>query len=205
MPETTMPETTMPEITKIERRDAVRRILANRGETIVVCGLGSSTYDVFAAGDDDRNFYLWGAMGGAVMIGLGLAIAQPDKPVLVITGDGEALMGMGALASVAAQNPKNLTIIVLDNAHFVETGMQPSHTAHGVELAEVATACGFESTQTIVDYDLLDAYSNTPNAANGPRLAVVKITTDNPDRALPNLDGIYIKNRLRSSLGFQPV
>ncbi|MCH1426409.1 MAG: thiamine pyrophosphate-dependent enzyme, partial [Alphaproteobacteria bacterium] len=86
----------MPETTKIERRDAVRRILANRGETIVVCGLGSSTYDVFAAGDDDRNFYLWGAMGGAVMIGLGLAIAQPDKPVLVITGDGEALMGMGA-------------------------------------------------------------------------------------------------------------
>jgi thiamine pyrophosphate-dependent acetolactate synthase large subunit-like protein len=200
-----MPETTMTLTTKIERRDAVRRILTNRGETIIVCGLGSSTYDVFAAGDDDRNFYLWGAMGGAVMIGLGLAIAQPDKPVLVITGDGEALMGMGALASVAAQNPKNLTIIVLDNAHFGETGMQPSHTAHGVELAEVATACGFESTQTIVDYDSLDAYSNTPNAANGPRLAVVKITTNNPDRALPNLDGIYIKNRLRSSLGFQPV
>ena len=139
-----MPETTMTLTTKIERRDAVRRILANRGETIVVCGLGSSTYDVFAAGDDDRNFYLWGAMGGAVMIGLGLAIAQPDKPVLVITGDGEALMGMGALASVAAQNPKNLTIIVLDNAHFGETGMQRSHTALGVELAEVATACGFE-------------------------------------------------------------
>ena len=200
-----MPETTMTLTTKIERRDAVRRILANRGETIVVCGLGSSTYDVFAAGDDDRNFYLWGAMGGAVMIGLGLAIAQPDKPVLVITGDGEALMGMGALASVAAQNPKNLTIIVLDNAHFGETGMQLSHTAHGVELADVATACGFESSQTIVDYDSLDAYSNTPNAANGPRLAVVKITTDNPERALPNLDGIYIKNRLRSSLGFQPV
>ena len=192
-------------ITKIERRNAVRQILANRGETIVVCGLGSSTYDVFAAGDDDRNFYLWGAMGGAVMIGLGLAIAQPDKPVLVITGDGEALMGMGALASVAAQNPKNLTIIVLDNGHFGETGMQPSHTAHGVELAGVATACGFESTQTIIDYDSLEAYSNTPNAANGPRLAVVKITTDNPDRALPNLDGIYIKNRLRRSLGFQPV
>ena len=139
-----MPETTMTLTTKIERRDAVRRILANRGESIVVCGLGSSTYDVFAAGDDDRNFYLWGAMGGAVMIGLGLAIAQPDKPVLVITGDGEALMGMGALASVAAQNPKNLTIIVLDNAHFGETGMKPSHTALGVELAEVATACGFE-------------------------------------------------------------
>ena len=66
----------MTDNTNIERRKAVRRILANRGETLVVCGLGSSTYDVFAAGDDDRNFYLWGAMGGAVMIGLGLAIAR---------------------------------------------------------------------------------------------------------------------------------
>ena len=189
----------------IERRQAVRKILTNRGETLVVCGLGSSTYDVFAAGDNERNFYLWGAMGGAVMIGLGLAIAQPDKPVLVITGDGEALMGLGALASVAAQKPNNLTIIVLDNAHFGETGMQPSHTGHGVDLAKIANGCGFKYSTNITDYDTLDAFSNTPNAANGPRFAVVKITTNNPDRALPNLDGVYIKNRVRSSLGIQPV
>jgi len=179
--------------------------LPTGGETIVVCGLGSSTYDVFAAGDDDRNFYLWGAMGGAVMIGLGLAVAQPDKPVVVITGDGEALMGLGALASVAAQKPDNMTIIVLDNAHFGETGMQPSHTGHGVDLTEIANGCGFNNSQTITDYDALDAFSNILNAANGPRFAVVKITTDNPDRALPNLDGVYIKNRVRSSLGIQPV
>ena len=190
---------------KIERRQAVCKLLANRAETLVVCGLGSSTYDVFAAGDDDRNFYLWGAMGGAVMIGLGLAIAQPDTPVLVVTGDGEALMGMGALASVAAQKPDNLTIVVLDNTHFGETGMQLSHTGHGVDLTEIANGCGFRNSQTITDYDALDAFSNTLNKANGPRFAVVKITTDNPDRALPNLDGVYIKNRVRSSLGIQPV
>ena len=195
----------MTDNTNIERRQAVRRLLANRGETLVVCGLGSSTYDVFAAGDDDRNFYLWGAMGGAVMIGLGLAIAQPEKPVMVITGDGEALMGLGALASVAAQKPDNMTIIVLDNAHFGETGMQLSHTGHGVDLTEIANGCGFNNSQTITDYDALDAFSNIPNAANGPRFAVVKIITDSPDRALPNLDGVYIKNRLRSSLGIQPV
>ena len=195
----------MTEETNIGRRQAVCKLLANRGETVVVCGLGSSTYDVFAAGDEDRNFYLWGAMGGAVMIGLGLAIAQPDTPVMVITGDGEALMGLGALASVATQKPDNLTIIVLDNAHFGETGMQPSHTGHGVDLTEIAKGCGFSSSQTINDYDALDALSNTPNAANGPRFAVIKITTDNPDRALPNLDGVYIKNRVRSSLGIQPV
>ena len=195
----------MTDNTNIERRQAVSRILANRGETLVVCGLGSSTYDVFAAGDNDRNFYLWGAMGGAVMIGLGLAVARPDKPVLVITGDGEALMGLGALASVATQNPDNLTIIVLDNAHFGETGMQLSHTGHGVDLTEIANGCGFNNSQTITDYEALDAFSNIPKAANGPRFAVVKITTDNPDRALPNLDGVYIKNRMRSSLGIQPV
>ena len=195
----------MTDNTTIERRQAVRRILANRSETLVVCGLGSSTYDVFAAGVDDRNFYLWGAMGGAVMIGLGLAIAQPDTPVMVITGDGEALMGLGALASVAAQKPDNMTIIVLDNAHFGETGMQPSHTGHGVDLTEIANGCGFNNSQTITDYDALDAFSNIPNAATGPRFAVVKINTDNPNRALPNLDGVYIKNRVRSSLGIQPV
>ncbi len=195
----------MTDDTKIDRRQAVRKLLANRGKTVVICGLGSSTYDVFAAGDDDRNFYLWGAMGGAVMIGLGLAIAQPDTPVLVITGDGEALMGLGALASVAAQKPNNLTIIVLDNAHYGETGMQPSHTGHGVDLTQIAKGCGFNSSQTIADYGALDALSNTLHAANGPRFAVVRITTDNPDRALPNLDGVYIKNRVRNSLGIRPV
>ena len=195
----------MTDDTNIGRRQAVCKLLAKRGETLVVCGLGSSTYDVFAAGDDDRNFYLWGAMGGAVMIGLGLAIAQPDTPVLVITGDGEALMGLGALASVAAQKPDNLTIVVLDNTHFGETGMQLSHTGHGVNLTEIANGCGFSNSQTITDYGALDAFSNIPNEASGPRFAVVKITTDNPDRALPNLDGVYIKNRVRSSLGIKPV
>ena len=114
-------------------------------------------------------------------------------------------MGLGALASVAAQKPDNLTIIVLDNAHFGETGMQPSHTGHGIDLTKVASGCGFNNSQTISDYDSLDAFSNTPNAANGPRFVVVKITTDNPERALPNLDGVYIKNRVRGSLGIQPV
>jgi thiamine pyrophosphate-dependent acetolactate synthase large subunit-like protein len=144
-------------------------------------------------------------MGGALMIGLGFAIAQPSIPVIVITGDGEALMGMGAFASVAAKKPKNLSVVILDNAHFGETGMQPSHTAHGVELADVAAACGFNATQTIVDYKSLNAFSNRSNETNGPRLAVVKITTENPDRVLPNLDGVYIKTRFRSSLGIQPI
>ena len=188
----------------IERRKAVEHLLRDRGNMLVVCGLGSSTYDVYAAGDHHANFYLWGAMGGAVMIGLGLALAQPDRQVMVITGDGEALMGVGALASVAVQNPDNLSIVVLDNGHFGETGMQKSHTSHGVDLAEIATGCGFNSTQTIYDYEALDAFTNLPNQPSGPRLAVVKITTENPPRALPNVDGVYIKTRFRELLGHAP-
>ena len=194
----------MPQKVKIKRRAAVEHLLQNRGDRLVVCGLGSSTYDVFAAGDHDANFYLWGAMGGAVMIGLGLAIAEPDRQVMVITGDGEALMGVGAFATAAAQKPSNLSIVILDNEHFGETGMQKSHTSHGVDLAEIAKGCGFLSSQTIYDYDTLIAFNNLSNDQAGPRLAVIKITSDNPSRSLPNVDGIYIKTRFRRWLGHYP-
>ncbi len=113
----------------LERRSVVSALLAGRKDAIVVGGLGASTYDIAAAGDHDRNFYLWGAMGGAVMIGLGVALAQPKLPVVVITGDGEMLMGMGSLATVGLQKPGNLTIMVLDNEVYGETGGQASHTA----------------------------------------------------------------------------
>ena len=113
----------------LDRRSVVSSLLAGRKDAIVVGGLGASTYDIAAAGDHARNFYLWGAMGGAVMIGLGLALAQPKLPVVVITGDGEMLMGMGSLATVGLQKPANLTIVVLDNESYGETGGQVSHTA----------------------------------------------------------------------------
>ncbi|HEY5128846.1 MAG TPA: thiamine pyrophosphate-dependent enzyme, partial [Bradyrhizobium sp.] len=111
----------------LDRRSVVSSLLANRKDAIAVGGLGASTYDIAAAGDHDRNFYLWGAMGGAVMIGLGIALAQPTLPVVVITGDGEMLMGIGSLATVGLQQPKNLTILVLDNEVYGETGGQASH------------------------------------------------------------------------------
>ena len=120
------------------RRSVVAALLAARKETIVVGGLGASTYDIAAAGDRDRNFYLWGAMGGAVMIGLGLALAKPEIPVVVITGDGELLMGMGSLATVGLQKPGNLTIVVLDNECYGETGGQASHTAGTVDFVGIA-------------------------------------------------------------------
>src|SRR3954470_7976751 len=115
----------------LARRDAVAALLGARKDLLVVTGLGSPTYDVHAAGDRDDNYYLWGAMGGAALIGLGLAQAQPQKRVMVVTGDGEQLMAFGSLATIAVARPKNLDLIVLDNQHFGETGMQPSHTGKG--------------------------------------------------------------------------
>ena len=114
-------------------------------------GLGSCTWDAFAAGDDDRNFYLWGAMGGAAMIGLGLALAKPNARVAVITGDGEMLMGMGSLATIGVQKPNNLAIVVFDNGLYGETGMQESHTSGGVDLLEVARGCGIERVIDVED------------------------------------------------------
>src|SRR5207244_5490352 len=119
----------------LDRRAAVAALLEDRGELLVVSGLGSPTYDVHAAGDSDANFYLWGAMGSAALIGLGLAQAQPTRRVLVITGDGEQLMGLGGLATIAVAAPKNLAIAVIDNGHYGETGMQLSHTGRGLDIA----------------------------------------------------------------------
>lgn len=187
----------------LDRREAVARLLAGRDrDLLVVTGLGSPAYDVMAAGDDDRNFYLWGAMGGAAMVGLGLAKAQRDKSVLVITGDGEAMMGLGALATIAVQKPPNLTIVVLDNGRFGETGMQASHTGLGVEIDRVAASLGFAWTQAIADLADLDALREKIAARTGPGLAVVKVKAENPPRVLPPRDVVHLKNRFRAALGF---
>ncbi len=124
----------------LDRREFVQKLLVDRKDLLVVSGLGSPTYDVAACGDHPLNFYLWGAMGGAAMIGLGLALAQPSLRVLVLTGDGEALMGLGSLATIGVKRPVNLAIVVLDNQHYGETGMQPSHTRAGIDLVAVAKA-----------------------------------------------------------------
>ncbi|WP_316177435.1 thiamine pyrophosphate-dependent enzyme [Bradyrhizobium sp. SZCCHNRI1009] len=186
----------------LDRRAAVKALLQDRGDLLVVSGLGSSSYDVFAAGDHDANFYLWGAMGGAAMIGLGLALAQPSRPVAVITGDGEQLMALGSLATSAAKRPRNLAIVVLDNAHFGETGMQMSHSGLGANLELIATGAGFPSVSTIEDGAALAAFRPKLHALSGPHFARVAISTDHVDRALPARDGVFLKNRFRGHLGF---
>ncbi len=160
----------------LDRRHVVAGLLAERKDAIVVGGLGASTYDIAAAGDHDRNFYLWGAMGGAVMIGLGMALAQPKLPVVVITGDGEMLMGMGSLATVGLQKPGNLTIVVLDNEVYGETGGQASHTAGTADLVGVARACGIADARSLATLAEIEAFARSMHdVARGPRFARIKI------------------------------
>ena len=131
----------------LHRRDVVSLLLKDRDGLLVVAGLGSTAWDVTAAGDSPLNFPLWGAMGNAAMFGLGLALAQPKRRVLVLTGDGEMLMGLGSLATIGTQRPRNLSVVVIDNERYGETGMQRTHTAAGVDLAKVAKGCGIKSFQ----------------------------------------------------------
>jgi thiamine pyrophosphate-dependent acetolactate synthase large subunit-like protein len=190
----------------LERRSVVAHLLAERKEAIVVSGLGASTYDIAAVGDHERNFYLWGAMGGAVMIGLGLALAQPKLPVVVITGDGEMLMGMGSLATVGLQKPENLTIIVLDNEVYGETGGQASHTAAVADLVGVARACGIADARSIATMAEIEAFApEVQNVSHGPRFASIKIDSANLERVLASRDGTFVMNRIRSALGFSPI
>ncbi|EWY36243.1 aldehyde dehydrogenase [Skermanella stibiiresistens SB22] len=189
----------------LDRREVVRRLLADRQDLLVVTGLGSASYDVMAAGDHDNNYYLWAAMGSAAMVGLGLATAQPGKSVLVITGDGEMLMGFGALATIALRRPANLTIAVLDNGHFGETGMQESHAGRGISLDKVAASCGFSWTGEITEMAGVDALKARVAARDGLKLATLKIKPENLPRVLPPRDGVHIKNRFRAALGYQPI
>jgi thiamine pyrophosphate-dependent acetolactate synthase large subunit-like protein len=190
---------------ELQRRDAVAALLKRRGDALVVTGLGSPTYDVHAAGDRDDNYYLWGAMGGAALVGLGLALAQPKRRVLVITGDGEQLMAVGGLATIATARPRNLTIVVIDNQHYGETGMQASHTGKGIDLAKIAAANGFASATTLRSMAEVEELGGMlADPAAGPRLFVLKVAADSPPRSMPFRDAVFIKNRFRGHLGLLP-
>ena len=190
----------------LERRSVVSGLLTERKDAIVVGGLGASTYDIAAAGDHDRNFYLWGAMGGAVMIGLGIALARPKLPVVVITGDGEMLMGIGSLATVGLQKPGNLTIVVLDNEVYGETGGQASHTAATVDLVGVARSCGITDARIIATMADIEAFApSIQGVSSGPRFVSIKIDSANLERVLSSRDGTFIVTRIRGALGFGPI
>lgn len=185
----------------VNRRAFVSQLLKAVPDALVVTGLGSPSYDVFAAGDRDQNFYLWGAMGGSTSLALGLALAQPERSVVAITGDGEQLMGIGSLGTVGVKKPANLTLVVLDNGHFGETGMQRSHSSLGTSLVAVAKGFGIADAFEVDDLDAVGAIARRINAREGTAFAQVFIDPDEPPRALPPRDGVFVKNRFRAALG----
>src|SRR5262245_58062109 len=190
----------MEEEDKLLRRATVARILTDRGDMLVVTGLGSPTYDCAAAGDHPLNFYLWGAMGSAVTVGLGLALAQPKRRVLVVTGDGEMLMGLGALATAAAKKPDNLAITVIDNEHYGAIVMVRTHRSSAVDLAGSASTCGFRQTATVRQVSELAGAVAMLHTAKGPVLVVLKVSSARDPLVLPPWDGPFLKSRFRQAL-----
>jgi thiamine pyrophosphate-dependent acetolactate synthase large subunit-like protein len=184
----------------LDRRTVMGRLLEDRGELIVTTGLGATAWDLASLSDSPLDFPLWGAMGGAVMFGLGLALAQPERRVVVFTGDGEALMGLGALSTVAVARPGNLSVVVMDNERYGETGSQRTHTASGVDLEGVARACGFVHTVTVTTEGQLDRLRGDLHTLDGPLLAVVKVALTPDPMTLPPRDGTFLKNRMRAAL-----
>ena len=183
----------------LDRRAVTDAMLKARGDALIVAGLGSSCYDAGTA-DHPNTFYLWGGMGAAAMMGLGLALAQPSRRVVVITGDGEMLMGFGAFATIGAKRPNNLSVVVIDNEHYSETGMQATHTHKGVSLAGVAKACNFPSSETI--YTEQELAADIPKLFGGSELMfrAVKVNTQRYPMTIRLRDGAHIKNRFRENL-----
>lgn len=190
---------------KIQRRPFVAELLKRRGNALVIPGLGSPTWDTFAAGDSPEYLYSWGGMGLAVPTALGVALAQPSRRVLALTGDGEMMMGIGSLAVVADQNPQNLTILVLDNEHFGETGRQTGLTGNKADLTAVARGFGIERTMTVTEQGKVGELAEFLFQGQGPALAVAKIALSEDPWRLPEKDGGTIAHRFRVALGVERV
>ncbi len=184
----------------LERRELVKSLLADRGDLLVVSGLGAPTYDVAAAGDHPLNFYLWGAMGGAAMIGLGLALAKPERHVAVITGDGEMLMGLGSFATIGVKEPANLAIVVLDNRRYGETGMQASHTEWGIDLVGVAKACRFPTALGLDNKAEIEGARKLLRSRRGPTFIQARVDAADVPRVLPMREGHAIRLRFQNAL-----
>ena len=184
----------------LHRRVVLDAALKERGDTLFVTGLGSTAWDLASFGDRPENFYLWGAMGNAAMIGLGIALAQPERRVVVLTGDGEMLMGMTSFSTIGAKRPSNLAICVLDNETYTETGRQPTATGLGTDLSAVAAACGFAKTAMIRSEEEAKALPQLLFREAGPVCAVVKVVDEDLPMAIPPRDGSYLKTRFRIGL-----
>src|SRR5712672_1833731 len=185
----------------LERSEAVPALIGRHQDFLFISGLGGSARDVGAvAGDGAHVYSLGGAMGGACMIGLGLALARPDKRVLVVTGDGELLMNSGALATIAVVNPPNLAIVCVDNGHYGETGYQKSHTSLGVDLERIAAGSGIKATRTVATEGELADGARMLRGSNGTAFVVLRVKPTDPPAFKRNMDPSACRHRFRTAL-----
>ena len=183
----------------VDRRKLVAQLLEKRGGLLVITGIGSATYDVAACGDDARNFYIWSGLGCTPSVGLGLALARPDRRVAVITGDGDVLMALGSLATIGIKQPKNLSIVCLDNGHYSATGMQPSATSAGIDLAAAAAACRLR-VESVDDLSHAAELRMLLHSGEGPLFIHARVDADDQKRIIPSRDGPAIKQRFMQAL-----
>ena len=184
----------------LNRRYVVTQLLKNRNNSLIINGLGGTCWDVASLGDNELNFYVWGGMGNSCMIGLGLALSQPKRKVIVITGDGEMLMGIGSLATIAVKHPKNLSIVVFDNELYGETGNQKTHTGYCADLSGIAIGAGIKNSSIIKTNDQLLSLSLNINLINELTFSQIKINNEEGPLVLPIREGAYIKTRFRKAV-----
>ena len=182
----------------LDRRQAVPALIGRHQDFLIVTGLAGTSRDIAALTDDGAHTYtMAGAMGGAAMIGLGLALARRDKRVLVVTGDGELLMNVGSLATIAVLNPPNLSIVCVDNGHYGETGYQRSHTSLGVDLEKIAAACGIKRTLAIEQEAELAAGARLLREGNGAAFVLLRVKPTEPPAYKRDLDPATCRTRFR--------
>ena len=182
----------------LDRRQAVPALIGRHQDFLIVTGLAGTSRDIAALTDDGAHTYtMAGAMGGASMIGLGLALARRDKRVLVVTGDGELLMNVGSLATIAVLNPPNLSIVCVDNGHYGETGYQRSHTSLGVDLEKIAAACGIKRTLAIEQEAELAAGARLIREGNGAAFVLLRVKPTEPPAYKRDLDPATCRTRFR--------
>ena len=183
---------------ELDRIDAVPKIIGKPGDMLFVAGLAGTSKDIAHITNDGPNFFgMAGAMGAAVSMGLGLALARPDKKVVVATGDGELLMNIGALATVSIMNPPNLSILCVDNGHYGETGYQLSHTSLGVDLEQMAIGAGIKSTMTVESEDQIAAGARMLRESNGTCFVLLRVKPTDPLKFKRDLDPAATRVRFR--------
>src|ERR1700681_1500126 len=184
----------------LNRADLTKRLVGELREQAIVAGIGNANFDLFAAGHRAQNFYMLGSMGLAIPIALGVALAQPERGVIALEGDGSLLMSLGCLATIATVKPRNLTLIVWDNGIYQITGKQPTATSHSTDIVAVARGAGIPNREWGRTRAHLEQWINRGFEQGGPTLLAAKLD-DKPGEIQPPRDPALVRNRFMKGLG----